>query len=209
MPKLTQKVLDDASVDMVAYISGRVADRFARVEGAAFLNGSGVKQPRGILTIGHSTLADFTRPWGQWMHVVSGSATTLTSDSVIALLYSLRAPYRPGASWCMARDTLRVIAQLKDGQGRYLYNQSLTAGEPDMLLGFPITIAEDMPAIASGSIPIIFGDFARGYTVVDRIGIRLLRDPFSAKPFVLLYTYVRVGGDAVDYNALRLLVIST
>lgn len=197
-PRVTQKLLDDAGFNVERWLSGKVAERFARVEATAFVTGTGVGQPRGIATYPAGT-AD-----GQIQQVNSGTAGAVVADGLLDLVYSLKGPYHRNARFMAARLTLRDIRKLKDGQGRYLWEPIVQQGQPNLLLGFPIHQADDVAAVAANSLSIIFGDFKTAYTIVDRKGIRVLRDPFTAKPFVKLYTTRRVGGDIVNFEALKL-----
>ena len=127
------------------------------------------------------------------------------SDVLIDTVYALKAGYRQNGSWVMNRKTQAVVRKLKDAQGNYLWQPPATAGAQAQLMGFPLVEAEDMPDIAANATPIAFGNFQRGYLVVDRLGVRILRDPYSAKPYVLFYTTKRVGGGVQDFNAIKLL----
>jgi HK97 family phage major capsid protein len=181
MPKATQQLLEDANIDVESWLSAKLADKFARLENAAFITGNGVTQPRGIVSYAASTDADATRAWGTLQYVASGAAGAFAGanpvDKLIELVYSLKAEYRPEAVWLMNRDLARRVRQFKDGQGNYLWQPAAVAGQPDMLLGFPVALAEDMPAIAANSLSIAFGNLRAGYTIVDRAGISVLRDP--------------------------------
>ena len=141
--------------------------------------------------------------------VNSGHATTIpTTDVLVDFAYSLTAPYRSGATWLMNSTTAATIAKMKDGQGNYIWREGLIAGQPATLLGYPVEIDEGMPSIGAGALPIAFGNFARGYLINDRLGIRTTRDPYTNKPFVFFYTTKRVGAGVLDPNAIRLLKIS-
>jgi HK97 family phage major capsid protein len=109
----------------------------------------------------------------------------------------------------MNRKTVSSVMKLRDADGRPLWHTNLREGQPDLLMGYPITEAEDMPDIAADSYSLAFGDFRRGYIIVDRIGTRVLRDPFSAKPYVLFYTTKRVGGNLGHYDAIKLMKFGT
>ncbi len=196
MPKATQTLLDDARIDVESWLATKVADKFARLENAAFISGDGVGKPRGILTYP----AGSTNP-GQVQQVNSGSASALTADGLRSAVYALKAPYLKNAHWLMNRSTVESISKLKDSTGQYLWQPSLEAGELQTLLGYPIDRMEDMPAVAANSLSIAFGDYRQVYTIVDRMGVRVLRDPFSTKPFVLFYTTKRTGGDITNFEA--------
>lgn len=210
-PKVTQKLLDDSSRDIAAWIVEKVASRFARKEGAAFITGTGVGTPRGILTYPTAKTPDATRPWGTFEHIASGNASAFTgtnpSDRLIDVVHALKAEYRAGASWMMNRKTAAVVRKFKTTDGHYLWADGIGAGQPDRLLGFPVTLDEEFPDIGAGALPIAFGDFRNAYTIVDRHGDRLLRDPFTQKPHVIFYTYRRVGGDVNNFEAAKFIKI--
>lgn len=205
MPAATQTLLDDAIVDIDQWIAEEVESAFAEQEGAAFVNGDGVDKPKGFLA--YPTVAEMSWSWGTIGVLntgVSGAfASTNPSDALVDLVYALKAGYRQNASFVMNRKTQSVIRKFKDGNGHYLWQPPASAGAPATLLGFPLVEAEDMPNIAAGSVSVAFGDFRRGYLVVDRAGVRILRDPFSAKPYVLFYTTKRVGGGVQDFAAIK------
>lgn len=199
MPKATQQLLDDARVNVEDWLARKIALRMGNTENTAFINGDGTDKPRGILTYPAGT----TNP-GQVRQVNSGHASQLTADGLRTMFYALKTPYIKNAQWLMARPTIEAIAKLKDGGGDYLWEPGLKAGEPQRLLGHPVERMEDMPAVAANSLSIAFGDWKQAYTIVDRAGVRVLRDPFSAKPFVLFYTTKRTGGDVTNFEALVL-----
>ncbi|MGP0628936.1 phage major capsid protein [Nitrospina sp. 32_T5] len=197
MPKATQKLLDDARVNVEEWLSHKIAAKMSYVENSAFINGDGIDKPRGLLTYPAGT----TNP-GQVRQVNSGHASQITADGLRAAFYALKTPYIRHARWIMSRSTIEVISKLKDGGGSYLWEPGLKEGEPQMLLGHPIERMEDMPSVSANALPIAFGDWKQAYTIVDRSGVRVLRDPFSAKPFVLFYTTKRTGGDVTNFEAL-------
>jgi HK97 family phage major capsid protein len=174
----------------------KIADKMARIENSAFINGDGTGKARGILTYG----AGATNP-GQVQQVNSGNASTLTADGLRALFYVLKGPYIPNARWLMSRSAIEEVSKLKDSSGAYLWQPGLQEGEPQTLLGHPIERMEDMPQVAANSLSVAFGDIKQAYTIVDRMGLRVLRDPFSSKPFVLFYTTKRTGGDVTNFEA--------
>ncbi|MEL6597044.1 MAG: phage major capsid protein [Pseudomonadota bacterium] len=207
LPKASQRLLDDSAFDIENWLAGRIADKFARAEAAAFVNGDGVDKPTGFLS--HPTVDDASWDWGSLGTVASGADGDFDSaDAVIDLVYALGAEYRANATFVMNSKTAGAVRKLKDGDGRFLWSDGLAAGEPARLLGYPVVIAEDMPDIASDSTAIAFGDFASGYTIAERPDLRVLRDPFSAKPHVLFYATKRVGGDVSDFAAIKLLKFS-
>ena len=211
-PKVSQKLLDDAAINVEEYLGQKVADRMARREADAFINGDGVSRPRGLLSYTTSTADDDTRSWGQLQYVASGLAggfaSTNPADKLLDLVYKLKAAHLPKASWLMPRSVSAAIRKLKGGDGNYIWQVSLQGGQPPTLLGFPVFFAEDMPALAANSLSLAFGDFGEGYTIVDRTGIRMLRDPYTDKPNVKFYTTKRVGGDVVNFDAIKLMKFS-
>ena len=203
MPEATQKLLDDASINSENWLAKKIAARFGRLEATAFVNGSGVAQPRGFLTYGHGTPSATT--WNVIERQPSGAAGAFSGADVFHdVIGLLKSAYLGDAVWVMNRTTLATTRKLKDGQGNYLWESSFQANQPFMLLGHPVVIASDMPAIAANSLSIAFGNFKIGYQIVDRIGIRLLRDPYTNKPYVRFYTTKRVGGDVVNFEAIKL-----
>ncbi len=208
LPKSSQRLLDDSAFDIEGWLSARIAEKFARAEAAAFVSGNGVDKPKGFLT--YTNVANSAWAWGGLGWVASGAAGALTSgDPLVDLVYALGAQYRAGASFVMNSKTTAVVRKLKDADGRYLWADSLAAGEPARLMGYPVLIAEDMPDVAANAFPIAFGNFEAGYTIAERPDLRVLRDPFSAKPHVLFYATKRVGGAVSDFAAIKVLRIAT
>ncbi|WP_270730776.1 phage major capsid protein [Shimia sp. Alg240-R146] len=204
LPKASQRLLDDSAFDIEAWLAGRIADKFARAEAAAFINGDGVDKPMGIMT--HPSVDDASWSWGNIGYVATGVDGDFGGgDAIIDLVYAVGAQYRANASFVMNSKTAGAVRKLKDADGRFLWSDGLAAGEPARLLGYPVLISEDMPDIASGADAIAFGDFAAGYTVAERPDLRVLRDPFSAKPHVMFYATKRIGGDVSDFAAIKLL----
>lgn len=206
MPAATQTLLDDAVVDIDRWIAEEVEAAFAEQESAAFINGNGVNKPKGFLA--YDTVEDEIWEWGRLGTVQAGGAgfpAANPSDVLVELIYALKAGYRQNASFVMNRKTQSAIRKFKDDNGQYLWAPPASLGQPATLMGFPVVEAEDMPDIAAESCAIAFGDFKRGYLVVDRAGMRVLRDPYSAKPYVLFYTTKRVGGGVQDFAAIKLL----
>lgn len=204
LPKASQRLLDDTAFDVENWLAGRIADKFARAEAAAFINGDGVDKPTGLMT--HSTVDNDSWSWGNLGYVATGVDGAFNGgEALIDLVYALGAEYRANGSFVMNSKTAGAVRKLKDADGRFLWSDGLAAGEPARLLGYPVLIAEDMPDIASGADAVAFGDFSAGYTIAERPDLRVLRDPFSAKPHVLFYATKRVGGDVSDFAAIKLL----
>lgn len=208
-PRITQQLLDDAKVDLVQWISDKISDKLSRTENTAFVSGNGVGRPRGFLSYTAVTTADATRAWDNIQYIPSGASGSFTSsnsgDALLSLQFSLKAGYRQNAVWLMNSSTLAAVRKLKDGQGNYLWQQSVIASEPSLLLGHKVVVAEDMPSVSANSLSIAFGDFGRGYTIVDRVPMRMLRDPFTSKPYVIFYVYKRTGCDLVNSEAIKVL----
>ncbi|MCZ8152498.1 MAG: phage major capsid protein [Rhodobacteraceae bacterium] len=207
MPKASQRLLDDSAFDVEGWLAAKIATRFLRAESAAFVSGDGVDKPKGFLTA--PKVANGAWAWGSLGYVPSGAASdfspTNPADCIITLVYALGAEYRANASFVMNSKTAGAVRKMKDADGRFLWSDGLAAGEPARLMGYPVLICEDMPDIAAGAHAIAFGDFRAGYTIAERPDLRILRDPFSAKPHVLFYASKRVGGDVTDYAAIKLL----
>ena len=204
LPKASQRLLDDSAFDLESWLATRIADKFARAEAAAFINGDGMDKPTGILA--HPKVANDSWSWGNIGYVSTGvDGDFQGGDALVDLVYALGAQYRANGSFVMNSKTAGAVRKLKDADGRFLWSDGLAAGEPARLLGYPVVIAEDMPDIASGADAIAFGDFSAGYTVAERPDLRVLRDPFSAKPHVLFYATKRIGGDVSDFAAIKLL----
>lgn len=210
-PKATQQLLDDAAVDVEGWLGGKVADKFARFENAEFVAGATGKI-RGFTT--YPTAADSGSgvDWGKLGHVVSGKngafADSNPADKLFDLVGCLKDAYLGNARWMMRRSLVSTIRKFKNGTGDYIWQPALTLGTPETLLGYPVVRAEDMPALATGSISLAFGDFSAGYQIVDRQGIRVLRDPYTSKPFVKFYTTKRVGGGVVNFEAIKVMKFS-
>jgi HK97 family phage major capsid protein len=207
LPKASQRLLDDSAFDIEAWLSARIAEKFARSEAASFITGDGLDKPRGVLN--HTLVPNDSWTWDTLGYVTTGHAgefnSTAPADALVDLVYALGARYRANASFVMNSKTAGVVRKIKDADGRFLWSDGLSAGEPARLLGYPVMISEDMPDIDPDSASVIFGDFEAGYTIAERPDIRILRDPFSAKPNVLFYASKRVGGDVTDFAAVKVL----
>ncbi|MCM2291898.1 phage major capsid protein [Allorhizobium sp. BGMRC 0089] len=207
MPAATQSLLDDAAVDVESWIASEVDTAFAEQEGAAFVKGDGTNKPKGFLA--YDTVADSSWAWGSLGYVATGAAgafaTSGPSDTLIETVYALKAGHRQNGTFVMNRKTQSEIRKFKDTNGNYLWMPPAGPGLTATLMGFAIAEAEDMPDIAADSLSIAFGDFRAGYLVVDRMGVKVLRDPYSAKPYVLFYTTKRVGGGVQNFEAIKLI----
>ncbi|GHA29358.1 phage capsid protein [Devosia pacifica] len=207
MPAATTTFLDDAAVDVGQWIAEEVNAAFAAQETQAFVKGDGVNKPAGFLNATPIAEADWS--WGKLGYVATGVdggfAATDPCDRLIDLVYALKAGYRQNASWVMNRRTQSSLRKLKDADGNYLWQPPTSPEGRASFMGFALVEAEDMPDIDDDAFAIAFGDFRRGYLVVDRRGVSVLRDPYSAKPYVLFYTTKRVGGGIADFDAIKLL----
>lgn len=200
MPAATQALLDDSVADVDAWLAEEVRDVFAAQETAAFVDGDGANKPRGFLNYQGTTEALTELSTGAAGDFTSGSQY----DALMSLIYTPASRYRPGASFVMNRQTLSAIRKVKDADGNYIWSPGVEGGA-STLLGYPVVEAEDMPTMVSEGYGVAFGDFRRGYLIADRQGVQVLRDPYSAKPYVLFYTTKRVGGGVQDKDAIALL----
>lgn len=207
-PQATQTSLDDIFFNAETWLNEEVAREFSEKEGNAFLLGNGTNKPKGLLAYPLLTTADDVRAFGSLQKLISGSAGAFNSDKLIDLIHSLKAGYRANGKFMMGNLTVAYARKLKDSDGNYLWRPGLEAGAPSSLLGYGIVENEDMPDVAVDANAIAFGDFKRAYTIVDRIGTRVLRDPYTNKPYVGFYTTKRVGGMLVDSQAVKILTLS-
>ena len=201
-PAATQTLLDDAFSDVDAWLADEVEAAFAAQESAAFINGDGVAKPRGILS--NEIVDESAHEWGKIGSVAGDFTGANAGDGLIDLIYAPKSQFRANGRFVMNRRTVSEVRKLKDADGRYLW-QPGTNGEAATVLGYAVTEIEDMPDIGAGNAAIAFGDFRRGYLIVDRVGTRVLRDPFTAKPFVLFYTTKRVGGGVQNFDAIKVM----
>ncbi len=210
MPAATQRILDDAAINIDQWIAEEVQIAFAEKESDAFVNGNGTNKPRGFLD--YNPVANSSWAWNKIGFVTSGAsgafASSDPSDALIDLVFALKSGYRQNAHWVMNMKTQGEIRKIKDADGNYIWQPAAQAGGAASLMNFPITESEDMPNISSNSFSIAFGNFRRGYLIVDRLGIRVLRDPYSTKPYVLFYTTKRVGGGVQNFEAIKLMKFS-
>ena len=214
MPAATQSLLDDAVVNIEQWMADEVAITFAEQEGAAFCTGDGVNKPRGILS--YDKVDNDSWAHGKTGYVATGASGAFKTtnpgddaDNLVDLVYSLKAGFRANSRFMMNRKTQGTVRKIKDADGNYIWQPGLVNGQPASLLGYAISEAEDFPDIAANSYSIAFGDFRRGYLIVDRMGIRVLRDPYTAKPYVLFYTTKRVGGGMQNFDAIKLMKFGT
>jgi HK97 family phage major capsid protein len=209
-PAASQGMLDDAAFDLESWLAAEIATEFARAEGAAFVSGTGINQPEGFLTGAKATTDDTVRPFGTLQYIGSGNATglgTALDTRLIDLIHALRPGHRQGAVFMMNSKTLASVRKLKTSDGAFLWQPGLVEGQPNRLLGYPVIEAEDMPDVAAGTFPIAFGNFRNGYLIAERSATRVLRDPFTNKPFVHFYATKRIGAKVLDSNAIKLLRI--
>ena len=207
-PRTTRKLLDDAAVDVENWLIGKASERFARAEGAAFVVGDGAAKPRGFTTYPTAATADGSRAWGTFEHfntTANGAfAGSNPADILIDVIDAMKDGYRDGARWVTRRSVISLIRKFKEATtNAYLWQPGLQAGQPPTLLGFPVTKAEDMPALGAASLSMAFGNFAAGYQIVDRLGMRVIRDEITAPGFVKFHVFRRVGGAAVQFEAIK------
>ncbi|MGV9006595.1 MAG: phage major capsid protein [Brevundimonas sp.] len=206
-PAATQSLLDDAMINLDEWLAAEVEDAFAAQETTAFVSGDGINKPKGFLS--YDIVAEAGHGWGEIGYVASGAAggfaASNPADRLIDLIYAPRARYRPNGRFVMNRRTVSTVRKFKDADGNYIWQPATRAGETASLLGYPVTEIETMPDVAADSAAIAFGDFQRGYLIVDRAGVRVLRDPYSAKPYVLFYTTKRVGGGVQNFDAIKVM----
>lgn len=196
---VSNTLLEDSAVNLEAELSSDFAEEFGRLEGEAFVHGDGIKKPVGLMT-------DATVPVA-----LNGNATTLQPDALIALMYSLKAMYRNRGAWLMNGTTIAAVRKLKDGQGNYLWQPSYVAGQPETLLGRPVVEAVDMDDVGAGGFPIAYGDIASAYRIYDRVGLSVLRDPFTqaTNGITRFHARRRVGGAVIRPDAVRKLKMAT
>jgi HK97 family phage major capsid protein len=210
MPAATTTLLEDSAVNIDEWLAQEVEQIFAAQEGAAFVVGDGNNKPKGFLSYNSVPNASWT--WGNTGCIASGLAgafpSSSPSDVLVDLIYSVNAGYRQNGVFVMNRKTQSTIRKFKDSTGNYLWQPPAIPGAKATLMTFPVIEAEDMPDIAANSLSIAFGDFNRGYLIVDRAGVTVLRDPYTAKPYVLFYTTKRVGGGIQDFSAIKLVKFS-
>ena len=211
-PQTTQKVLDDSMRDPEGWLARKVAAKFARDEATAFVTGNGIKKPRGILSYANAS-APTAANWQRIKYLVTGVsgdfAASNKADIFIDMIHTLKGAYRPGAVFFAATATIAAIRKLKDTTGQYLFQPDVVNGFLGRVHGYPLAEFPDMPAIAANSISVGFGNLREGYTIVDRLGIRVLRDPLTKKGWVKFYTTKRVGGDVTNFEAITLLKFGT
>jgi HK97 family phage major capsid protein len=210
-PYATQTVLDDAMINLEAWLADEVSIDFAEKEGAAFITGNGVKRPRGVLT--YPTVVNSLYTWGNIGFVNTGAAAAFAAtnpgDAFVDTYYALKAGYRANATWLTSDPVMGAIRKFKDGQGNYLWAPPTGPGELPTILGKPVVTDDNMPALGANAFPVAFGDFRRGYLVLDRQGIRVLRNPYKVNGKVAFYTTKRVGGGVQNFEAIKLLRCST
>lgn len=207
-PASTQKALDDVFFDVENWIANEIGTVFAEQEEGAFVAGDGISKPKGLLAYPVAATGDDVRPFGTLQAINSGAAADVTADGILDLVYSVKSGYRSVGSFLLSSPVLAAVRKLKDSNGDYLWQPGLQAGEPSTLLGYAVEESDFMPAIAADSLPVAFGDFQRGYMIVDVRGTRVLRDPFTNKPYVHFYTTKRMGGMLTDSNAIKLLKVA-
>lgn len=204
----SQDLLDDAEIDVAAWLTGEIDTEFSRQEGIAFISGDGTNKPFGVLGYVTGGAAAARHPWGAIASVTSGAAAGFTTDGLVNAVYGLPAMYTPNAKFFLNRTSFGAVRRLKDGQGNYIWQPTFVADQPSTLLGYPMVDVPDMPAVGAGALPLLFGDMRETYLVIDRIGVRILRDPYTNKPFIAFYVTKRVGGGVKNPDAMKAVTIS-
>ena len=211
-PQATQQMLDDVFFNAESWLAGEVATEFARAEGAAFITGTGTNQPTGFLTPTYVATDDATRTFGQLQYVPTGVAGAFSTTNPVDVFYTLvgkfKKGYRQGAKFLTNKQVLFQVAAMKDPSGRYIFTPVQSPSVPESILGYEVVEAEDMPAVAAGSLSLAFGNFPQGYLIVDRMGMRVIRDPFSNKPYIGFYSTKRLGGAVINSEAIKALRFS-
>lgn len=211
IPEVTNYVLEDSQFNLEQFLADDVASEIALGEGAAFIAGDGLKKPRGFLSNTITNEADADRAFGTLQYVATGAAGAFASsnpvDNLFDLVTALARPYRAGqgVAWMMNSTTANVVRKFKDGDGRLMWVDGLKEGEPSRLLGYRVEIDEGMPDIGANSYSVAFGNWGRGYAIIDKVGMRLIRDPYTKKGWTKFYFSKRVAGGTVDTNAIKLL----
>lgn len=210
-PQATIEAIQDSFFDSTAWMVDSAVERFAQAEGEAFMSGNGVNKPTGLLTVATSTASDASRAFGTAQHIVTGDAAGLGAnpfDQLLSLVFGTKAAYRAQGRFLLNSATLASYAKVKNAAGDYIYQVSLAAGSPDRLLGYAVTVAEQMPNVAADAMPVAFGDFKRGYLIADRAGLVVIRDNITLPGYVRVQVIKRVGGCVKDTNAFKFLKVS-
>jgi HK97 family phage major capsid protein len=208
-PRATQKLLEDASIDIETWLSNAIASKIAQAENYAFVAGDGQAKPKGFMSYPTAAKKDWI--WGTFEHIETGNKGAFTedaeADTLIDCVNALKPEYHKGAVWVMSRSAHAVVRKIKDRSGHYLWQPSLSEAVQPLLLGYPVEIVDEMPPLVfeQESAAIAFGNFKEAYQIVDRTGLNVLRDPFSAKPYVEFYATKRVGGDVINFEALKII----
>jgi HK97 family phage major capsid protein/HK97 family phage prohead protease len=192
---VTRILLEDAQIDLASYLEAHISRRFGQIEASWFVTGNGLTQAEGVLTADEVREKEFA---------------AIDGDALIDTFYDIASAYAANGSWMMNRHTMAIVRKLKDTDGSYLWQPSIAAGVPPTLLGRPVYEGVDMPNVAAGSTPIVFGDFATGYTIADRVGITTVRDELTGagNGIIKLHVRRRVGGRVVMGEALTKLKIA-
>lgn len=211
-PQASEESLDDLFFDVEGWLTMAAAEAIAQGEGAAYVSGNGTKKPTGFLS-GPTPVstADASRAFGTLQYIAGGQASAMptSADVFFDMVYGIRARYRPNARWVTSKLVLAALRKYKDTTNQYLWQPALTAGQPSTFLGYAITEAEDMPAVAANAFPLAFGDFKEGYLIADRVGMRITRDEITTPGFVKFYVRKRTGGKLRNTQAIKLLKIAT
>lgn len=206
-PGATQQLLDDSEINIEAWLASEVQTEFARQEGIAFMTGDGVNKPHGLMSYITGGAQAARHPFGAIESVATSAVGAISTDDIISLIYATKSERTQNARFAMNRTSMSAIRRLKDGQGNYIWQPTFVAGEPSSLAGYPLEELGDLGNIAASAVPVLFGDFARTYLIIDRMGIRVMRDPYTNKPYVMFYTTKRVGGGVQDPTYMKALTV--
>lgn len=202
-PQITQQALDDVAIDLEQWLADEVEGEFSIQENIAFLSGNGTNKPDGILTYVTGAANAAKHPFGAILGTTVAGAAAVTTDEIVDLVYSVPSERNANAKFFLNRSSLGKLRKLKDGQGNYIWQPTFVAGQPSTLQSYPIVEVPGMPNMTTGLVSILFGDMEATYLVIDRVGVRVLRDPFSNKPYVGFYTTKRVGGGVKNPEYMR------
>lgn len=205
-PWATNDMLEDGVIDIEQWLTQEVEEIFTEKEGESFITGTGIKKPRGLLA--YDTVANASYSWGKLGFIKSGAAgafATDEGDALINLVHGLKRKYRNGASFLMNDLTMSAVRKIKDAEGNYIWRPGLELGIADTLLGYPVEIDDYMPDLAADSLSIAFGNFRRGYLIVDRRGVAIIRDQVTKPGYTKFNVSKRVGGGVQNFEAIKLM----
>lgn len=208
--RASENLLDDSMVDVASWLTQKIANKFMREENRTFVLGTGNKQPKGFTTYTYSTGAVTEANWSTKLEGMAAAAqTSITEGELIDFVTLLKPEYNMSARFAMRRETLGIIRKLNVSDMGTVFVPDFSQGMYGTILGYPISLLQDMDKMEAGKKALAFGNFSEGYQIVQRQGIRMLRDPYTMTPFIRFYATCRVGGDIVDFDAIKMLTMST